>query len=156
MRYLTHCLLHQQIPRRGRRDSFGLDSARCWCCFLTSLRAKPQANVAQSDAIASKVVATNLTPAITSHHRIDRSSPTPITAKREPSIELSILTSPSHPSSPETHTSSLSYPSTATSLSPADSPPPPPCQPTLPTPPPKAHCRKTTLHSPPTLQQPQQ
>ena len=151
MRYLTHSLLHQQTPGRGCRDSFGLDSACCWCCFLTSLRVKSPVNVALPDATTSTVVATSLTPAIASHRRINHDSRAPAAAEREPSIELSDLSSPSPPSSPETHTSSLSSPSSATSLSAADSPPPPPCQPTLPTPPPKAHCR-TNLHAPPTQQ----
>ena len=39
MRYATHLLLARsevEIPRRAIRDSFGLGSAGCWCCVLTS------------------------------------------------------------------------------------------------------------------------
>ena len=35
MKYLTHTVLHHQ-PQRALRDSFGLDSAACWCVWLTS------------------------------------------------------------------------------------------------------------------------
>lgn len=42
MKYLTHMVLFQLSrevkpnSKRERRDSFGLDSASCWCCALTT------------------------------------------------------------------------------------------------------------------------
>ena len=136
MRYLTHSLLHQlsevQKPRRQIRDSFGLHSACCWCCFLTSLVDANNAHLTN----ASEQTSTNTDLCASTGLHTGISSPasrhlTPRSGSSESShasIELSDIShSPSHSTPP----SSISVPSSSS------------CQPNLPKPP-KAHCRTTT------------
>ena len=146
MRYLTHeflrALSEEKNPgtRRSVRNSFGLDSACCWCCFLTSLaRHTSHLELVKHTGIAKEEPRPNAlfseiatVAADTAPHQRAASSSNSDGSESSSNIELQNISTPTSPArSPSTP---------ATSLSSITHSPPPKCQPTnLPTLPPKTH-----------------
>jgi hypothetical protein len=119
MRLSSHLVLE-----KPPRPTFGLNSAYCWCTSL------PQSNVNGELPQPTPAVVANKShrPASTGRQSPDSASQSTAIGESSDSIELRDLSPTSA--------------STSHSRAQSHSPPhPPPCQPTLPTPPPPAHCR---------------
>lgn len=147
MRYLAHAVLHHRETYRHRavRESFGLDSAACWCGLLT-LPASPAAHALATAATALQLVngarrkrpeRLTLHPEFSWEFVVRASDNTSTVDASIESIELRNLThSPSHSRSPSHSTS-------------ASDPPSPALQsPSWPTPPPLAVHKQHNLQPP--------
>lgn len=149
MRYLTHAILHhcEENPHRAVRDSFGLDSAACWCSLLTS----PALPAAHSLANVPAAI-------LHHHHSIKKRETNRLTLHPEFSFENVILTGAATLANSESYEGielrdlSRRRPhshSTRASAPPSPAPSLPAQSPAWPTPPPPAAHRRLHNHNHP-------